>query len=153
MKKGYRLSDLCPSLSVAYLSLQPALPMANLEILFTKLISAFLLLPLNLLVLSTLGLVLLTRHPRLGRLTLITTSLLWYVVSTPILVDTLRKQAETIPSLDPTAPLPQADAIVVLSGVSTIRRRNTEETQSTAMFSNECGTQPGCIVSLASPCS
>lgn len=90
--------------------------MANLDIFLTKLISAFLLLPLNLLVLSTLGLVLLTRHPRLGRLMLITTSLLLYVVSTPILVDALRKQAETVSPLDPTAPLPQADAIVVLSG-------------------------------------
>ncbi len=90
--------------------------MTNLDIFFTKLISAFLLLPLNLLVLSTLGLMLLTRHPRLGRLTLITTSLLWYVVSAPILVDVFRKQAETVPPLDPTASLPPADAIVVLSG-------------------------------------
>src|SRR5215470_7459040 len=90
--------------------------MQNLDILLTKIISAFLLLPLNLLMLGTVGLGLLKLRPRLGRRILITVFLLLYATSTPIIVDAIRKQCETIPPLDLTAPLPHADAIVVLTG-------------------------------------
>lgn len=90
--------------------------MANLDILFAKVVSAFLLPPLNLLVCCALGIVLLKRSQRLARTVLIFACLVLYVFSTPIIVGTLRRSAETTPPLNPDVALPEAEAIVVLAG-------------------------------------
>lgn len=90
--------------------------MPNLDVLLTKLVSAFLLPPLNVLMLLFGGVVLLKRHPRLGRAVIFGTCVVLYAASTPVLVSAVRRQFETIPPLDPSAALPPADAIVVLSG-------------------------------------
>lgn len=90
--------------------------MANLDILLTKFVSAFLLPPLNLLLLLLIGIFLLPRRPRLARRVFIVTGLLLYLFSTPIIVGSVRQCFETTPPLDPTATLPTADAIVVLAG-------------------------------------
>ena len=90
--------------------------MPNLDVLLTKLVSAFLLPPLNILVLLFVGVALLKRRPRLGRLVIFITCVALYAASTPVLVSAVRRQFETIAPLSPTSPLPSADAIVVLSG-------------------------------------
>lgn len=85
--------------------------------LATKTVSAFLLPPFNLLLLSGLGLLLLSRRPRLGRALIITAWLLLYGLSTSFVGGAL------LQSLEHTPPLPlengttnKGDAIVVLSG-------------------------------------
>lgn len=90
--------------------------MANFDILLTKVVSTFLLPPLNLLLLLLLGIFLLPKRPHLARRVLIVTGLLLYLFSTPIIVGSIRQCFETDPPLDPTATLPAADAIVVLAG-------------------------------------
>lgn len=90
--------------------------MANLDVLLTKLVAAFFLPPLNLLLLLCLGIFLLPRRPHLARRMLIATGLFLYLFSTPIIVNAVRHCLETIPPLDPTATPPEADAIVVLAG-------------------------------------
>ena len=90
--------------------------MANLDILLTKVVSSFLLPPLNLLLLLLLGLFLLPKRPHLARRVFIVTGLLLYLLSTPIIVGSVRQCFETNPPLDPTSTLPTADAIVVLGG-------------------------------------
>lgn len=90
--------------------------MTNLDVFLTKLVAAFFLPPLNLLLLILIGIRLLPRRPHLARRAFITTGLFLYLFSTPIVVNAVRHCLEPIPPLDPTATLPAADAIVVLSG-------------------------------------
>lgn len=85
----------------------------TLSFLITNLIAALLLPPLNLLLLATLGLVLLKRRPRAGRLLLGGSLLGLWLFSTPMLADAL------IDSLKPPfqkLTAAQADAIVILGG-------------------------------------
>lgn len=82
----------------------------------TKILSAFLMPPLSLLVLSGLGIVLLKSHPRLSRALLVTSWLFLFILSMPVVAGALRRSAETIPAFTPTMPLPPADVIVVLAG-------------------------------------
>jgi uncharacterized SAM-binding protein YcdF (DUF218 family) len=83
---------------------------------FTKIASIFLMPPLNLLVVSGIGFLLLKSRPRFARALLIASWLLLYVFSMPFIVGAVRRGAETTPALEPTAPLPPADAIVILAG-------------------------------------
>ncbi|MEY4960045.1 MAG: hypothetical protein RL610_224 [Pseudomonadota bacterium] len=61
----------------------------------TNLVSAFLLPPLNLILLGALGVLLLKHHPRLGRFLLASTLLLLYLISTPFIVETMLQKFET----------------------------------------------------------
>ena len=90
--------------------------MANLDILLTKLVSAFLLPPLSLFLLILIGIFLLPRRPHVARKVFLVTGLFLYLFSSPIIVGAVRQYCETIPPLDPMATLPEADAIVVLAG-------------------------------------
>jgi len=84
--------------------------------LATKIISAFLLPPLNLLVLAGVGIFLLNRRPRLGRNLIIVAWLLLYVFSTPLVGRRLMQSLETVPPLPPgTSAIDEAGAIVVLA--------------------------------------
>jgi len=85
--------------------------------LATKTVSIFLLPPLNLLLLSGLGILLLSRRPRLGRALILAAWLLLYGLSTPFIGDTLLQSLEQTPPLrlENTA-TSNIDAIVVLSG-------------------------------------
>src|SRR4051794_32792981 len=84
--------------------------------LATKIISAFLLPPLNVLVLAGVGLSLLRRRPQLGRTLLMVAWLLLYVLSTPLVGRTLMQSLETVPALRPGADAAdEAGAIVVLA--------------------------------------
>ena len=84
--------------------------------LATKIISAFLLPPLNVLVLAGMGIFLLKRRPRLGRNLLIVAWILLYVLSTPLVGRTLMQSLETVPALRPGADAAdEAGAIVVLA--------------------------------------
>src|SRR5262245_13506708 len=85
--------------------------------LATKIISAFLLPPLNLLMLAGMAIVLLRRRPRLGRNLIIAAWLLLYVLSTPLVGRTLMQSLETVPPLRPGAyTADEVGAIVVLAG-------------------------------------
>lgn len=87
--------------------------------LATKIISAFLLPPLNCLVLAGMGILLLKRRPRLGRNLLVVGWLLLYVLSTPFVGRTLMQSLETVPPLPPgTSAIGEAGAIVVLAAGS-----------------------------------
>ncbi len=55
----------------------------------TNLASAFLLPPLNLILLGLLGVLLLRRHPRLGKLLVVSTLILLYLLSTPFIAGTM----------------------------------------------------------------
>jgi uncharacterized SAM-binding protein YcdF (DUF218 family) len=83
--------------------------------LITNLVSAFLLPPLNLLLIAVLGLWLWHKRPLIAR-TLLTISigLLW-LLSTPFIADNLLQGLEGQPFVNDTSK-PQADAIVVLGG-------------------------------------
>ena len=85
-----------------------------MSFLFSKIISAFLLPPLNLLVLSGLGFLVLKSRPRLGRNVLIVSWLLFYGLSTPIIGRALCLSLENTPSLQIHTALNSADVIVVL---------------------------------------
>ena len=61
----------------------------------TNLVSAFLLPPLNLILLGALGVLLLTHHPRLGRFLLASTLVLLYIISTPFVAETMLQKIET----------------------------------------------------------
>ncbi|MBA0014664.1 MAG: YdcF family protein [Nitrosospira sp.] len=61
----------------------------------TNLVSAFLLPPLNLILLGALGVLLLKHHPRLGRFLLASTLALLYLISTPFIVETMLQKFET----------------------------------------------------------
>ena len=85
--------------------------------LATKIVGALLLPPLNILVLSGLGLLVLKHRPRLGRNLLIFSWLLLYGLSTPIVGRSLLQSVESIPPLPPEtlSNNTDVDAIVVLS--------------------------------------
>jgi uncharacterized SAM-binding protein YcdF (DUF218 family) len=87
-----------------------------MDFLATKIIAAFLLPPLNLLVLSGLGILLLTSRPRLGRRLIVVSWLLLYALSLPAIGGALLRSLEHTSPLPPAGALPDADAIVVLSG-------------------------------------
>ncbi len=80
----------------------------------TNLVSAFLLPPLNLILLGALGVLLLKHHPRLGRFLLASTLVLLYLISTPFISETLLQKLETESVIDSTDT--GAGAIVVLGG-------------------------------------
>jgi uncharacterized SAM-binding protein YcdF (DUF218 family) len=61
----------------------------------TNLVSAFLLPPLNLILLGALGVLLLKHHPRLGRFLLASTLVLLYLISTPFIAETMLQKFET----------------------------------------------------------
>jgi uncharacterized SAM-binding protein YcdF (DUF218 family) len=61
----------------------------------TNLVSAFLLPPLNLILLGALGVLLLKHHPRLGRFLLASTLVLLYLISTPFIAETMLQKLET----------------------------------------------------------
>ena len=86
--------------------------------LATKIISAMLLPPMNILILSGIGLLLLKRRPRLGRNILIVSWLLLYTLSTSMVSRALVQSVESIPPLRPEtlSSNTDVDAIVVLSG-------------------------------------
>jgi uncharacterized SAM-binding protein YcdF (DUF218 family) len=83
--------------------------------LATKIISVFLLPPLNLLILTGLGVVLLTRRPRLGRNLILLAWFLLYVLSTPFIGRVLLQSLESIPPLQLSASSEGVGAIVVLA--------------------------------------
>jgi uncharacterized SAM-binding protein YcdF (DUF218 family) len=84
--------------------------------LATKIISAFILPPLNCLVLAGIGILLLKRRPRLGRNLILTGWLLLYVFSTSFVSRLLMQSLETVPPLPPDdAAIAEAGAIVVLA--------------------------------------
>jgi uncharacterized SAM-binding protein YcdF (DUF218 family) len=81
--------------------------------LFTNLISAFLLPPLNLILIGAAGLLLIKRRPRLGKSLLALSLGLLMLLSTPLVSGYLISRLE---NSTPPATLRQADAIVVLGG-------------------------------------
>ncbi len=81
----------------------------------TKLISVFLLPPLNLLIVAGLGMLLLNRRPRLGRNLIITAWLLLYLLCTPFISRSLLRSLESVPPLRSNGYSDQAGAIVVLA--------------------------------------
>lgn len=84
--------------------------------LATKLLSAFLLPPFNILIVAAVGILLLNRHPRLGRNLTIAAWLLLYLLSMPLVGRALLQSLETVPPLPPGAYSAEAGAIVVLAG-------------------------------------
>lgn len=82
---------------------------------FTNLIAAFLLPPLNLLLISLLGLSLLHKRPRVARILLSSAFILLWLLSTPFLAESLLHSLEGSP-LQSKKGSPPADAIIVLSG-------------------------------------
>jgi uncharacterized SAM-binding protein YcdF (DUF218 family) len=81
----------------------------------TNLVSAFLLPPLNLLLVAVLGLWLWTRRPLVARLLLTASVVLLWLLSTPYFAETLLQGLEGEPYVTDTK-RPLADAIVVLGG-------------------------------------
>ena len=79
----------------------------------TNLISAFLLPPLNLILLGAIGILLLKSRPGLGKRLLVATLVLLYLLSTPLAADSLLQELETPPER---YGLNNAQAIVVLGG-------------------------------------
>lgn len=80
----------------------------------TNLLSAFLLPPLNLILPGVLGVLLLRRHPRLGKLLVVSTLILLYLLSIPFIAGTMLQKLETpfVPDFADSG----AQAIVVLGG-------------------------------------
>src|SRR5687768_10142763 len=78
----------------------------------TNLISAFLLPPLNLILLGAIGTLLLKSRPGFGKRLLVATLVLLYLLSTPLAADSLLQELETPPERN----LLYAQAIVVLGG-------------------------------------
>src|SRR5688500_17050282 len=79
----------------------------------TNLISAFLLPPLNLILLGAIGILLLKSRPGLGKRLLVATLVLLYLLSTPLAADSLLQELETPSERNV---LYNAQAIVVLDG-------------------------------------
>ncbi len=79
----------------------------------TNLISAFLLPPLNLILLGAIGILLLKSRPGFGKRLLVATLALLYLLSTPLAADSLLQELETPPERNV---LYNAQAIVVLGG-------------------------------------
>ncbi|MDN5880868.1 MAG: YdcF family protein [Nitrosospira sp.] len=63
----------------------------------TNLVSAFLLPPLNLILLGAIGILLLKRRPGLGKFLLIVALTLLYLLSTPFVAETMLRKLETLP--------------------------------------------------------
>lgn len=82
---------------------------------FTNLIGAFLLPPLNLLLLAAAGLWLWHKRPLLARVLLTTAVVLLWLLSTPFVAEALLRELEGDPYVTDTKK-PLADAIVVLGG-------------------------------------
>lgn len=82
---------------------------------FTNLVSAFLLLPLNLLLLAAVGLWLWHKRPVIARVLLTSSILLLWLLSTPFVAEALLHELEGEPYVTDTRK-PLADAIVVLGG-------------------------------------
>lgn len=82
---------------------------------FTNLISAFLLPPLNLLLLAALGLWLWHKRPIIARVLLTSSIMLLWLLSTPFVAEALLHEIEGEPYVTDTKK-PLADAIVVLGG-------------------------------------
>lgn len=78
----------------------------------TTLVSAFLLPPLNLILLGLMGILLLRRHPVAGRVLAVVTLTLLYLLSTPFVAETALRKLETPPP--PNFIDNSAQAIVVL---------------------------------------
>lgn len=85
--------------------------------LLTNFIAAFLLPPLNLLLIALAGLLLWHRHPRIARTLLGSAFILLWLLSTPFLAESLLQTLEGSPTAM-TIKGESADAIVVLSGGS-----------------------------------
>lgn len=83
--------------------------------LLTNLIAAFLLPPLNLLLIALAGLLLWHRRPRIARTLLVSAFILLWLLSTPFLAESLLHTLEASPPVQ-TEKGATADAIVVLSG-------------------------------------
>lgn len=81
----------------------------------TNLISAFLLPPLNLLLLALAGLLLWHKRPRIARALLVTSVTLLWLLSTPFMAESLLQSLEGKPQALDTTPK-TAEAIVVLGG-------------------------------------
>lgn len=79
-----------------------------------NLISAFLLPPLNLILLGTAGVLLLKRHPKVGKVLVISTLTLLYLMSTPFVAETALQKLETLPVPDFVDT--DIQAVVVLGG-------------------------------------
>ena len=80
----------------------------------TNLVSAFLLPPLNLILLGVLGVLLIKHHPRLGRSLLASTLVLLYLISTPFIAETMLQKFETPYVADSVNS--KGQAVVVLGG-------------------------------------
>ncbi len=76
-----------------------------------NLVSAFLLPPLNLILLGTIGVLLLKRHPGVGKVLILFALALLYLLSIPIVAETALKKLETLPV---TQSFDSVQAIVVL---------------------------------------
>lgn len=87
-----------------------------MSLLATRVIEAFLLPPLSLILLGVLGLVLLRRRPRLGGVLVFIALGLFYVASLPPVARVLTASLETVPAITDIAQAEKADAIVVLGG-------------------------------------
>ncbi len=81
----------------------------------TNLVSAFLLPPLNLLILAALGMWQWHKRPLVARWLLVTSFVMLWLFSTPYVADALLQSLEGAPHATDTGK-PQADAIVVLGG-------------------------------------
>lgn len=81
--------------------------------LLKKILSAFLLPPALTLLCAVLGLVMLRRHPRTGRILAWSGLLGTWLLSTPLVVDLIARPLENVPVLQPTD-LERGEAIVIL---------------------------------------
>lgn len=79
----------------------------------TVFVSALLLPPLSLILLGSIGLHLLPRHPRAGKQAIVLAFALLFLLSMPIISDRLLAQFEHYPAIDLAHP-PAADAIIIL---------------------------------------
>lgn len=77
----------------------------------TNLVSAFLLPPLNLILLGVMGILLLKRRPRAGKILVMSALMLLYLLSTPFVAETALQKLETRPAPHP---FDNVQAIVVL---------------------------------------
>lgn len=83
--------------------------------MFRQLAEALLLPPLNGIALAVLGLLLLRRRPRLGRVLLVGGLGLLWLLSTPLVATSLLRSLQAHRALEPDQMFPDAEAIVVLS--------------------------------------
>jgi len=89
--------------------------------LIRRIVSAFLLLPLNILMVLGIGLLLLRRSPRLGKMVIIVAWALLWLLSTPVVSLLLQQSLQTIPALSLDHIPDDGQAIVVLGSGSYCR--------------------------------